>query len=82
MSVIRPDPETESCPENTTPCFQSTNIQNMVCYPPDEHDSCPITEIVFVDQLAGDQLDLDTYTLKDLYTDDVEKMYLAYSKTV
>ena len=50
VSVIRPDPETGSCPENTTPCFQSTNIQNMVCYPPDEHDSCPITEIVFADQ--------------------------------
>ena len=47
--VQRPNKEND-CPTDTSACSSTTSAQNTVCYPPAEHaNSCPITEITFVD---------------------------------
>ena len=46
--VLRPNLQNE-CPSGTSACSQTTNSENTVCYPPEQHDdACPITEIKFV----------------------------------
>jgi len=46
--VKRPDYSTKKCPNGTLPCSNQTSEQNTVCYPPAQHDQCPITDLKFV----------------------------------
>ena len=46
--VKRPDYSTKKCPSGTLPCSNQTSEQNTVCYPPAQHDQCPITDLKFV----------------------------------
>ena len=51
MNVTRVDKQTLKCPEGTAPCSQTTNSDNTICYPPEEHTAaCPITSIDLVMQ--------------------------------
>ena len=49
MNVTRPDPTTLNCPDGTVACSTSTSPDNTICYPPDELDLCPITDLFFYD---------------------------------
>ena len=83
-NVVRPNSATGICPEDTSPCSNSTSLWNTVCYPQQQHEAfCPITEILVTDQATGDSLKNDpSYTVVNFYTSDAKRMYLAYSKTV
>lgn len=32
LNVTRPDPESEICPNGTSPCSNHTSIENTICY--------------------------------------------------
>ena len=83
-SVIRPEHNTEECPEGTTPCSLGTSIINTVCYPPSEHEEvCPITQILVVDGDRGEELKSDTnYKVIPYRQEEFSKKFLVYSKTV
>ena len=79
--VQRPSPE-HGCPEGTLPC-SANSPENTVCYPEEELENCPITEIAIVDRTYGDSLKNNTaYTVVDYKTWDESKRYLVYSKAV
>lgn len=77
--VIRVDTDTEECPEGTQKCSDATSPENTVCYPNEElADSCPITQILFVDSADIEQYeDTTTYSVVKINV----AQYIVYSKT-
>ena len=83
VDTIRPSLVDSQCPSGTTPCSETTSIQNTICYPEDQHlENCPITDIFIADQNTGNLLKESSKTsvVLDYKVDDPTKRYLVYSK--
>ena len=63
------------CPIGTTPCSQNTNVDNTVCYPPDEHNLCPITEIKIIRTSEDYNYPNEMYTKQWLVENETIFMY-------
>jgi len=69
FAVTRVDYRTGQCPSGTSPCSNSTDPENTICYPQDQLASkCPITETLFVkeNQIAKYQNDTATYRVQEV----------------
>ena len=50
LHSTRPDYTTGKCPGVLVPCSEHTSIENTICTHPDSKDSCPITDIEFLNK--------------------------------
>ena len=60
LNVTRPDPTTLNCPAGTVACSTKTSADNTICYPPDELEKCPITDMYTYDPSTHTPVNMTT----------------------